>query len=243
MAALHPRDLRIRRADLPLLGLFGVFGLGAIQGSYYEAIQRLPLGVALAIQYTGTLLMLLWARVTGWRVGSRLWLAAALAIVGAFFVVGAYDAELRALNAAGAAIAVLSAAIYAFGFIVAERILRRYSVWTLLVYGFGFALVAWSVFRPPWALPWAALEPTTAALVAGVVIVGSVVPFALTFAALSMVPAARVGLVSTFEPVVGALAAWLVLSETLELAQLVGGVLVLAGIAIAQSLRPTADSV
>ena len=83
---------------------------------------------------------------------------------------------------------------------------------------------------------------TAAALVAGVVVVGSVVPFALTFAALSMVPAARVGLVSTFEPVVGALAAWLVLSETLELAQLGGGARVIAGIAIAQSLRPTAGS-
>jgi len=242
VAALRPRDLRVRRADLPLLGLFGVFGLGAIQWSYYESIERLPLGVALAIQYTGTLLMLLWARVSGRRVGSRLWLAAALAIVGAFFVVGAYDAELRALNAAGAAIAVLSAAIFAFYFVLAELILRRYSVWTLLVYGFGFALVAWSVVRPLPALPWAALDATAAALVAGVVVVGSVVPFALTFAALSMVPAARVGLVSTFEPVVGALAAWLVLSETLEPAQLVGGALVIAGIAIAQSLRPSAGS-
>ncbi len=242
LAALRPSALRIRRRDLPLIATFGVFGLGAIQWSYYEAIGRLPIGIALVIQYTGPLLMLVWVRVRGRRVGGRLWVAALLALVGSFFVVGAYDQSLRALNAAGAAFAALSAVIYALYFLLAERILSRYSHWTLLAYGFGFALLGWAILHPLWTLPWPhALS--VAPLMLGVVFVASVFPFALTFAALRLLPAPRVGLVSTFEPVVAAGAAWLLLSETLSPAQLGGGLLVMVAIVMAQSLRPTAGSV
>ena len=45
------------------------------------------------------------------------------------------------------------------------------------------------------------------------------------------------------EPVVAAVAAWIALGEHLDLLQIAGGVVVLVGIAIAQSLRPTAESV
>jgi drug/metabolite transporter (DMT)-like permease len=58
-----------------------------------------------------------------------------------------------------------------------------------------------------------------------------------------LIPAARVGLTATIEPVVAALVAWLVLGEYLAPAQLAGGAVVVVAILIAQSLRPTADSV
>ncbi len=242
VAVTRPAALRVRRADLPLIATFGVFGLGGVQWSYYEAIGRLPIGVALVIQYTGPLLMLVWARLRGQGVGGRLWVAAALALVGAYFVVGAYDRALLALNAAGAALALLAAVTYAFYFLLAERILARYTIWTLLVYGFGVAVLAWTIVHPIWLLPWA-LVASAAPLVAGVVFIAGVFPFALTFAALRRLPAARVGLTATFEPVVAAAAAWLFLTQTLAVPQLAGGALVMVAIAMAQSLRPTAGSV
>jgi drug/metabolite transporter (DMT)-like permease len=52
-----------------------------------------------------------------------------------------------------------------------------------------------------------------------------------------------VGLTATVEPVVAALVAWTVLGENLAPAQLAGGAIVVFAILIAQSLRPTADSV
>ncbi|MGH2498482.1 MAG: EamA family transporter, partial [Candidatus Limnocylindria bacterium] len=199
VAAWRPADLRLRRADLPLVAFFGVAGLGGVQWSYYEAIQRLPLGIALVIQYTAPLLILLYWRARGRRVGARLWVAGLLALAGCYLVVGAYDRALLALNAAGTAFALLSAVIFALYFLLAERILTRYTVWTLLVYGFGFALLAWAVVRPLWTLPWP-LAAGGAWLVAGVVIVATVVPFGLTFAAIRLIPAARVGLTATIEP-------------------------------------------
>jgi drug/metabolite transporter (DMT)-like permease len=214
-----------------------------VQWSYYESIQRLPVGVAVVIQYTAPVLLLIWARLRGREVGSRLWLAAALALVGCFFAAGAYDAALFQLNTAGVALSVLSACIFALYFSVAERILKRYDTPTLLVYGFGFALLAWAVYRPLWTLPWTTTSPEIWALLVGVLVVATVIPFGLTLAAVKLIPAARVGLTATIEPVVAAIAAFLVLGEQLAPPQIAGGAVVVAAILIAQSLRPTADSV
>ncbi len=242
-AVIRPAAFRVSRSDLPLFALFGVVGLAGVQWSYYESIQRLPVGVAVVIQYTAPVLLLMWARLRGRKVGARLWLAAALALVGCFFAAGAYDAALFQLNTAGVALSVLSAVIFAVYFSVAERILKRYGTPTLLVYGFGFALVAWAIFRPLWTLPWTTTPPEIYALLVGVLIVATVIPFGLTLAAVKLIPAARVGLTATIEPVVAAIAAFLVLGEQLATPQIVGGAIVLAAILIAQSLRPTKGSV
>jgi len=242
-AVIRPSAFRVRRADLPLFALFGVVGLAGVQWSYYESIQRLPVGVAVVIQYTAPVLLLIWARLRGRKVGSRLWLAAALALVGCFFAAGAYDAALFQLNTEGVALSVLSAFIFALYFSLAERILRRYDTPTLLVYGFGFALLAWAVFRPLWTLPWTTTPAEIYALLLGVIVVATVIPFGLTLAAVKLIPAARVGLTATIEPVVAAIAAFLVLGEQLAVLQIAGGAIVVIAILIAQSLRPTADSV
>ena len=242
-AVIRPSAFRVRRSDLPLFALFGVVGLAGVQWSYYESIQRLPVGVAVVIQYTAPVLLLIWARLRGRTVGSRLWLAAALALVGCFFAAGAYDAALFQLNTTGVALSILSAFIFALYFSVAERILKRYETPTLLIYGFGSGLVAWAIFRPLWTLPWTTTPPEIYALLVGVLIVATVIPFGLTLAAVKLIPAARVGLTATVEPVVAAFVAWLALGEDLAPAQIAGGAAVMVAILIAQSLRPTADSV
>lgn len=242
-AVIRPSAFRVRRADVPLFALFGIVGLAGVQWSYYESIQRLPVGVAVVIQYTAPVLLLIWARFRGRRVGSRLWLAAALALVGCFFAAGAYDAALFQLNTEGVALSVLSAFIFALYFSLAERILKRYDTPTLLIYGFGFALLAWAIYRPLWTLPWTTTSGEIYLLLLGVLIVATVIPFGLTLAAVKLIPAARVGLTATIEPVVAAIAAFLVLGEQLALPQIAGGAVVVVAILIAQSLRPTADSV
>ena len=236
LAIFGRRHLRVRRADLPLLALFGTLGIAAVNGTYYEAIARLPLGVALAIQYTAPLVLLVIARATGRGVGSRLWVAAAMALVGCWFVVGAYDASLRDLNGPGTVVAVIAMFTFVAYLFMAERILRRYSPWTLLLYGLGFATLAWCLYRLPTRLPWdfaVAQWP----LVVGVVFIATLFPYVLTLGAVSLLPAARVGLTATFEPVVGAIAGWVFLGEVLQLPQLSGGLLVIAAIALVQTAR------
>ena len=113
----------------------------------------------------------------------------------------------------------------------------------MAVYGFGFALLAWQVLQPAWTLPWTTTEPGVWLRVAGVVIIAAIIPFTLGFVALRLLPAARVSIVATSEPFIAAVIAWAVLGQSLQFPQVVGGALVLGGILIAQTHRPTADSV
>src|SRR5437868_9631196 len=115
-AALRPRELRVRREDLPLFAVFGIVGLAGVSLIYYEAIKRIPVGVALVIEYTGPLLLLVYAHLRGREVGRRLWIAGALALVGCFFAAGAYDARSRELNAVGLTLAAADAFIFALYF-------------------------------------------------------------------------------------------------------------------------------
>ena len=242
--AFRRRDLlTIRRPDLPWLALFGLLGVMAVQLVYYQAIQRIPIGVALVIEYTAPLLILAYWRALGRRVGLGLWIAGVLTIIGCYFVVGAYDAQLRQVNTVGALFATLDAVILAAYFLLAERLVHRYSSWALLCAGFGTAAAAWSIVRPPWLLPWSALGGELGPYVLGVVIIATVIPYLFSVGAVRLIPAARVGLTSTSEPVIAAVAAWLLIGQSLELLQVVGGLIVVAGILVAQSVRLSEDGV
>jgi drug/metabolite transporter (DMT)-like permease len=242
--AFKRRDLlAVRRADLPLLALFGLLGVLAVQLVYYEAIQRIPIGMALVIEYTAPLLILGFWRLRGRHVGLGLWLAGVLTLVGCYFVVGAYDSQLREVNAAGALLASVDAVILAAYFLLTERLVRRYSSWALLCIGFGTAALAWSVARPPWTLPWSTVAGEIGWYVLGVVFIATVIPYLFSVGAVRLIPAARVGLASTSEPVIAAIAAWLLIGESLEALQVVGGVIVMIGILVAQSVRLSAEGV
>jgi len=243
VAAWRPRELRIEHRDILWFAGFGIFGMGAVQWLYYEAIQRIPIAVALVVEFTAVILVLVYARLRGKKVGRALWYAGILSLAGCFFASGAYDAGLRAVNTDGVLIAALDALLFTSYFVLGERLASRYSAWTMAVYGFGFALLAWQLLQPAWTLPWTTTEPGVWFRVAGVIVVAAVIPFTLGFVALRLLPGARVSIVATSEPFIAALIAWAVLGQSLQIPQIAGGALVLGGILIAQTHRPTADSV
>jgi drug/metabolite transporter (DMT)-like permease len=80
------------------------------------------------------------------------------------------------------------------------------------------------------------------ALVLWIVVLGAIVPFWLSVAALPHLPPTTVGLVATLEPLFASVVAWVALGQVLSGWQIAGGVVVLAGIALAQTARaPVAD--
>jgi drug/metabolite transporter (DMT)-like permease len=243
VALTRRQDLRIARRHLPLLAWLGIAGLAGVHATYFLAIERLDIGVALVIQYLGPLLILLWLRVVhGRRLPALLWGAVALSLAGAFMVVEAYDASrldgLGLLAAAGAAIT------FAVYLVAAERAGRRHLPHTTLVYAFGFATLFWLVVRPPWTFPTAPFEaePVNVLHAAGVVAIGTLIPFVLIVTALRHIPAPRAAVVSTLEPVLAALIAWPVHAQALGVPQIAGGLLVLGAVVAVQSRRPQLDA-
>jgi drug/metabolite transporter (DMT)-like permease len=164
--AVARRDLlRVDRRELPSLALLGVIGLAGVHATYFLAIDRLQIGVAVTIQYLAPLLLLLWLRVAhGRRLAPSLWGAVALSVVGCFFVVRAYDAgSLDAVGVAAAFGAMLTFAIYMVG---SERAGERHQPVTTLFWTFGFASLFWALVVPWWGFPFGELESAGNALLA-----------------------------------------------------------------------------
>jgi drug/metabolite transporter (DMT)-like permease len=215
----------------------------AVNFSYYLAIDHLPVGVAVALQYTGPAILLaattLLARrpgAAGVRDPGRLaWTAAALTLAGAVLVSRALEG-LGGLDLPGLAAGLASAVLFAAYLLAAELAGRRGAEpATTLLWGFLVAVAIWSVAAPWWWWPYHLLaDPRVAADVLGVGLVGTLLPFALAVGAVRVISAATAGIAATAEPVFAAAFAWLLLGQRLASAQLAGAALVVAGVVLAQ---------
>ena len=218
--------------------MLGIAGLAGVHATYFLAIERREIGVALTVQYLGPLLILVWlALIHSRRLRRSLWGAVALAVAGCALVVEVQDAG--ALDGLGLLAAAAAAITFAVYLIAAERAGRRYPATTTLAWAFAFAALFWLVVRPPWTFPAERLDDAWAlALAAGVVLVGTLIPFVLMLTAVRHVPASRAGVVATLEPVLAAMIAWPVHGEALAAPQIAGGLLVVAAVVWVQTHPP-----
>lgn len=229
-----------RAALLPIL-VFGV-ALVAVNGAYYTAIDRLSVGVAISLQYTAPVMVLvLTALVARRQLGVATWVAGILTLAGAVLVSGAYNG-LRDLDGVGVVAGFASAISFAVYLLSAEAAGRRGAhAATILGIGFVVAAVVWGAFLPWWTWPMERLaEPDVALRVLGVGVVGTLIPFLLAVNAVRIISAAVAGIAATSEPVFAAGLAWLLLGQELGAPQILGGALVVAGVVIAQVARGTA---
>ncbi len=242
LVLLAPQQLRIARRDVPRMAWLGIAGLALVQLTYFLAIDRLAISVALVVQYLGPLMVLLWLRVVHKRhLSPSLYGAVALSIVGSALVVEVYDVD--GLDGLGLAFALAAAITFAFYLVGSERAGHSYSAFTTLVWGFGFATLFWLVVSPPWTFPFGDFDSLeNLALGLGVVVVGTLLPFLLSVTALRHLPAPRVAVVATLEPVLATLIAWAVHDEALAAVQLLGVAVVVAAVAWVQT-HPPSDEV
>jgi drug/metabolite transporter (DMT)-like permease len=243
------RRFRVDRRELAFLALFGVTGVAFVQWLYFVALEHLPVGIALLIQFTAPLFVALFARfVYHERIRRRIWVALALCTVGLSIVVelwsGVSFSSVGITAAFGASFALTAYML------MAERERRHRDPASLSFYGFFFAALFWALIQPLWRFPWGVLDDRVSlegnlsdrtapvwALVAFVVVIGTMVTFSLLTGALRHIPATRASIVATLEPVLATVVAWLWLGESFGAAQLVGGAVVLAGIVLAQTAR------
>lgn len=243
--ALARRDLlRPPRAAVPWLVAFGAC-LVAVNFAYYEAISRVPVGVAISLQYTAPVIIVAGTALVGRAATSAgTWIAAILTLAGAVLVSGALTGSGRTLDPAGIVAGIGSAVSYGGYLLTAEAGGRRgaHPAQTLLI-GFAVAIAAWTFLLPLWSWPVALLgDPDVAWRVVAVGLVGTLLPFALTVSALRILSSAVAGIATTTEPVLAAALAWLFLQQELTATQLVGGALVVAGVLLAQVSRRDAGA-
>jgi len=247
--------LRVHARELPFLAAFGILGLAFVQWLYLFAIHRLELGVALLIQYLAPLLVALWARFVVHRpVRRRLWLALGLALSGLTLVVQIWRGTDTGLNGIGVAAALGGAFAFAAYILLAEQGVERRDAVSLTAYGFVFGALFFALIQPWWSFPGHYVTERVSllgnlsdthlpvwALMLWMIVLGAIVPFALFVGALRHITATRASILAMLEPVVATAVAWAWLDESLTTAQVVGGLVVLAGILLAQTARERSD--
>ena len=244
-----PRRLRIgSRRELGRLAFYGIVGFAFVQWLYFVAIDRLPIGIGLLFEFTAPVLIALWARFA-WHepVRRRVWLALALVIGGLTLVAQIWHG--LTLDGIGVVAGLLAAVALAVYYLMGERLVGRRDPISVVCFGLGFASLAWAIVLPWWSFPTdahadqrrAAARPLHGAgrraRPLGDRASARSCPSRSRSRALKHLPATTVGIVATFEPVAAAVIAWVWLGEALVAVQIVGGVVVLAGILLAETSR------
>jgi drug/metabolite transporter (DMT)-like permease len=244
-----PERLRVRRRELPFLAVWGIVGLAFVQWLYFLAIHRLAIGIALLIEYVAPLIVALWARyVFHEPVRRRIWLALAFALAGLVLIVNVHHGG--TISTPGIVFALGSAAAYAFYILLAERGVGDRDAVSLLAWGFAFGALFWCFLAPWWTFPASRVGADVSllgrlsdyhlpvwALMAFLIVIGTIVPFFLLVSALRHLSATRVGIIAMLEPVGATIVAWAWLNESLGALQLVGAAIVLCAIVLAQTAR------
>ncbi|HEV7213449.1 MAG TPA: EamA family transporter [Blastococcus sp.] len=248
LAVISPRRLRVTRRELPFLAVFGVVGVALTQFLYYVAIGRLPVGIALVFEMTAPVFIALYVwLVRRERVRSRLWVALLLSLCGLVLVAQVWEGG-GSLDPLGVAAGLLAALCLATYYLMGERGTAVRDPIALTTWSFVAAAVFWAVAAPWWRFDAGVLAHRVPAslggltvplwaLVAWIVVLGAIVPFWLSIAALPHLTPTTAGLVATVEPVFASIVAWVWVGQVLTGWQIAGGVVVLVGIALAQTAR------
>lgn len=243
----NPRRLRISMSDVPALMVLGLSGAALIQWLYFVAIDRLPVGVALLLEFTGPVLVALYSRVVlRHTIHRQVWLAIGLALAGLGMVAQVWrDVGLDPVGvAAGLGAATCLATFYLLG----KQTVEHRDPTTLSFWMLAFAALFWAVAQPWWNFDASILTEQTSLLgaldsvhvpiwaaLAWIVALGTLVPYALEISALRHLTPTTTGVVGMVEPVLAAGVAWIWLDQVLNTTQLAGGLLVLVGVGLVQS--------
>jgi inner membrane transporter RhtA len=216
-------------ADLRLAGAFGV-ALGLMNWSIYEAMDRIPLGVAVTIEFAGPLAVAVFA---SRRALDLLWVA--LAAVG---IVLLADPGGGAVDVLGVALALVAAACWAAYILIAQAASRVFTGGRGLAIAMAFAVLVPLGPGLAGAGP-DLLAPQWLAIGCAVALMSSVLPYSLETEALRRLPANVFGVLMSLEPAVAAIAGWIVLGQGLRARDVAAiGLVTAAGVVVVRAAPP-----
>lgn len=221
LALVRPRVRAWTRAQWTAVVLFGI-SMGAMNGVFYASIDRIPLGVAVSVEFLGPLVL---AAFLARRWVDGLWVVVALAGMALLAVDSASGDE--ALDPVGVVLALI-AGVFWMAYILTSK-----KVGALVPGSGGLAValvVATAVVAPlgaPGAVP-AVADPALLGLGLLVALLSSVVPYSLELNALRRLPPAVFSILLSLEPAFAALFGWLLLGQESGLLRTLALVLVVA---------------
>lgn len=201
--------------------LFGL-ALGVMNLCFYSSLARLPIGVAVTIEFIGPL-----ALATALSRRRTDLIAVIAAATGVLLISGALTTPLDRLNLAGILLALAAGGCWAAYILLSGRVGRALpGLW-----GLSLAMVVSAVLVAPIGIATAGgrlLAPDALWRGAAIGLLSSVLPYSLELVALRRMRPAVFGVLLSLEPAVAAVAGLVVLDQRLHTAELIGMALVVA---------------
>lgn len=234
LVIFKPWRLRFTRESLlPMLG-YGL-SLGAMNYLFYLALSTIPLGIAVALEFTGPLAVAMFgAR----KITDYLWIILVIAGLAFLLPLGEQIGQINQLDPVGMLYALGAGAGWALYIIFGQRAGRFYGAATVSV----GSLIAALIFFPVGAYHsdlsvmfcWAVLPVGVA-----VAILSTAFPYSLEMVALTRLPTRTFGILMSLEPVIGAMVGIIFLSEHLLFTQwLALSCIVIASMGAALTIKP-----
>jgi len=230
--------IKLPTPDLIQCLVLGMLGVAASNYFYYVAIQRTSVAIAIVLQYTAPVWVLLYVVARGQQKLSLQKVAAVLvALAGISLtigIVGTSSGSSLRLDRWGLIAAMLASFSFAFYNVGGHRILARYDRWRVLTWTLASAAIFWLIVNPPWkilATHYTIAQWTFLFVFSMISVLGS---FSLYFLGLQHLEPTRAIIASCLEPVFSILLAAVFLAEGVRPIQTLGIVLVLSAIVIVQ---------
>ncbi|WP_326823526.1 EamA family transporter [Streptosporangium sp. NBC_01756] len=226
----RPRLKGLTRLDVGLGAAFGVT-LGVMNLSFYEALARLPMGIAVAIEFLGPLGV---AVAASRRRLDLLWVGLAASGV---VLLAPWGATGSRISWAGIAFALVAAVCWAGYILLSAAVGQRFPGTT----GLSFAMIVSFLLIAPVGIGTGGadlLQPELMLIGLGVGLLSSVIPYSIELEALRRMPKQVFGILMSLEPAVAALVGLLVLGEVLQVREWAAiGCVVVASVGATRSSR------
>ncbi len=222
----------------PLVAIALGLSIALVNTTYYLAIDRLPVAIAIVLQYTAPALVVAWTAIGARRRPAPEVLGAVVASAfGIVLVSELIGADVGSIDGLGILLGLASAVLFAGYTVLSESAGSVYGVQGALFRGFVAASVFWVIVFAFRGWPAGLFEPENIPGVLFVGIGGTLAPFLLYLWGVQQVKAERASIAATLEPVLAAIVAWIWLSQELSGIQIIGGVLVVASVLALQIRR------
>ena len=229
------RSLRVARRDLAFLMPLGLIGIGLFYLLYFYTVRESTVGTAAILLYSAPAFVVVLARLfLGEALNAAKVLALLLTVGGIFLVAGAYDPANLEVSPRVLLTGLLSGLTYGLYAIFGRPVAGRLSPDVILSYALFFGAALLVVAALPTLDTLAGLSASSYVLLFMLAVVHTTLAFVLYTFGIGRLGAGRAAIVATIEPVVAGVMGAILLNEELTVLKVSGGLLVLAGAALAQ---------
>lgn len=218
------------KEDVRRLLIYSVLGMMPVQLSFFVAVRYSNAGTATVLQYLNPMMMMLFFAVTK-RILPRKneVLMVVMAIAGVFLIAtkgNIYELSLSPLGLFWGLMCALTTCSYSM---LPAKLLKKFDVISICGWGMLVGGIVLAIFVRPWNMS-VEMDWQVTACMSGLILFGTILPFCASLSAMPKIGPIYTNLISSVEPVVAAVLAFILLGTQFALLEIIGFALIIGTI-------------